>query len=137
MDVPFLDQVKIQAQVLVPILKEFQKELGKKKVNEIVTTAIAPLYRQFGKDWWANIPGGPTDKIKAAIDMFAIGDEKGNAIEVDELKRTNNEYDFNITRCRYAEFYKESGDPKLGSLFGLWHRRSHDRRIRGKRGAEA
>jgi len=111
-----LEQVKIQAQVLVPILKEFQKELGKEKVNEIVTRAIAPLYREFGKNWWAATPGDPTDKIKAAIDMFAMGDEKGDAIEVQELKRTDEEYDFNITRCRYSEFYKELGDPELGSL---------------------
>jgi hypothetical protein len=116
MNVPFLEQTKIQAQVLVPILKEFQKELGKKKVNEIVTRAIEPLYREFGKTWWANTPGSPTDKINAAIVMFAIGDEKGDAIEVHELKRTKDKYDFNITRCRYSEFYKELGDPQLGSL---------------------
>jgi hypothetical protein len=115
MDVPFLEQVKIQAQVLVPILKEFQKELGKEKVNDIVTRAIEPMYRGFGKQWWATHKGSPTDKIKAAIVMFAI-DEKGNAIDVDELKKTDDVYDFNITRCRYAEFYKELGNPELGSL---------------------
>ena len=116
MDVPFLEQVKIQAQVLVPILKEFQKELGKEKVNEIVTRAIGPIYRQFGKYWWANTPGNPTDKIKSAIVMFAAADEKGDAIEVHELKKTDDRYDFNITRCRYSEFYKELGDLELGSL---------------------
>jgi len=116
MDVPFLEQVKIQAQVLVPILKEFQKELGKEKVNEIVTRAIDPIYREFGKQWWATHSGSPTDRIKEAIVMFAIGDEKGPAIKVKELKRTDDEYDFNITRCRYSEFYKELGEPELGAL---------------------
>ena len=115
MEVPFIEQVKIQAQVLVPILKAFQKEFGKDRVNEIVTKAIAPVYRQFGAAWWANTPGAGTDKIKAAIDMFAIAEER-SAIEVEELKRTNTEYDFDITGCRYADFYKELGEPELGAL---------------------
>lgn len=116
MNVPFLEQVKIQAQVLVPILKEFQKELGKEKVNEIVTRAIDPVYRQLGVDFWTHVPGSPTDKLRAAGVMFATPDEKGNAIEIHEVKKTDSDYDINVTHCRYAEFYKELGDPQLGSL---------------------
>lgn len=112
MEVPFLEQVKIQAQLLVPILKEFQKELGKEKVDEIVERATAPIWRGFGEYWWKSTPGTPTKKISAAIDMFAIGD----AIDVEELERSETGYDFNITRCSYAEFYKGLGEPELGSL---------------------
>ena len=60
-----------------------------------MTRAIEPMYHQLGKDWWASHSGSPTDRIKAAIVMFAI-DEKGNAIEVDELLRTDDVYDVNI-----------------------------------------
>ncbi len=112
MEVPFLEQVKIQAQILVPILKEFQEEFGEKKVNEVVERATSPIWRHFGDQWWENTPGTPVEKISKAIDMFAIGD----AIDVEELKKTESEYDFNITRCSYAEFYRGLGEPELGSL---------------------
>ena len=115
MDVSFIDRVKIQAEVLVPLIKALQKEFGKERVNALIPKALHDMYYQFGKEWWANTPGGPTEKIAKAIDMFSL-DQEGQAIDVEELKRTDNQYDFNITKCRYADFFKQIGEPELGSL---------------------
>jgi len=112
MDVPFLEQVKIQAQVLVPLIQAFQREFGAERVNALVPKALFHFYKRFGAEWWKNTPGGPTDKIAKAIDMFAVGD----AIEVEEIARTPDRYEFDITGCRYAEFFKALGVPELGYL---------------------
>ena len=112
MDVPFLEQVKIQAQVLVPLIQAFQREFGAERVNALVPKALFDFYKRFGAEWWKNTLGGPTDKIAKAIDMFAIGD----AIDVEEIARTPDRYEFNITGCRYAEFFKNLGVPELGYL---------------------
>ena len=52
MAVPLIEQVKIQAQVLVPLVRALQSELGEERANALVRKAIGPLYRQYGEAWW-------------------------------------------------------------------------------------
>ena len=51
MDIPFIEQAKIQAQVLVPLLKTLQAELGEERANAIVNNAIGEFYRKLGQEW--------------------------------------------------------------------------------------
>lgn len=46
MDMPLIEQIKIQAQVLVPLVKALQAELGEERANAIVRTALGDLYRK-------------------------------------------------------------------------------------------
>jgi hypothetical protein len=46
MDIPLIEQVKIQAQVLVPLVKALQAELGEEPANAIVRKALGDLYRK-------------------------------------------------------------------------------------------
>jgi hypothetical protein len=39
-DLSLLDMVKIQAQVLVPVLKAFRAELGEERANQIASAAL-------------------------------------------------------------------------------------------------
>ena len=52
MSVSVLEQAKIQAQVLVPLVKTLQAELGKERANAIVRKALRDLYRRYGEDFW-------------------------------------------------------------------------------------
>ena len=52
MDIPLIKQVKIQAQVLVPLVKTLQAELGEERANAIVPKALGDLYRKYGEKWW-------------------------------------------------------------------------------------
>jgi len=118
MAVPYINLAEIQAQILVPIIKALHKEFGEVRVNGVIKNVIDTEYRQIGRDWFDHTNGTPTERIKAAIDMFSEP-KSGTSdppIEVKELKRTNTEYDFNITRCDYAKLYKDLGVPELGAL---------------------
>ena len=42
--------------------------------------------------------------------------ENGGGLEVEVLQETDKQFDFNVTRCRYAETYKEMGLGKIGHL---------------------
>ena len=37
--------------------------------------------------------------------------------DIELIGKSEERLDFNVTRCRYAEFYKELGLPELGYLF--------------------
>jgi len=52
MSVSVIEQAKIQAQVLVPLVKALQAELGEARANAIVRKALGDLYRGFGEQFW-------------------------------------------------------------------------------------
>jgi hypothetical protein len=113
MDVPLIEQVKIQAQVLVPLVKALQAELGEQRANAIVRKALGELYRKYGEKWWrAQGAGNLGEKVASAFEMFAAGE----ALQYAVLKKTAEAFDVNVTECRYAQFYNKIGAPELGFL---------------------
>jgi hypothetical protein len=113
MDIPLIDQVKIQAQVLVPLVKALQAELGEQRANAIVRKALGDLYRKYGEKWWRTQGAGNLgEKMASAFDMFAAGD----ALDYEVVKQTPDAFEVNVTGCRYAKFYNEIGIPELGFL---------------------
>ena len=113
MHIPVIEQVKIQAQVLVPLVKTLRAELGEERANAIVRKALADLYRTFGDMWWREQGGHDLGEVmSSAFDRFAAGD----ALDYEVLRKTPDSFDINVTGCRYAKFYKEIGAPELGFL---------------------
>jgi hypothetical protein len=113
MDIPLIEQIKIQAQVLVPLVRALQAELGEERANAIVGKALADRYRKAGKRWWRKqqaISFG--DKMGGAFDEFAAG----NALDYDVIRQGPDAFDVNVTGCRYAQFYKDPDVPDLGFL---------------------
>ena len=47
-----MDQAKIQAQVLVPLVKALQVELGEQRANALVRGALGDIYRRYGEEFW-------------------------------------------------------------------------------------
>ncbi len=113
MDIPLIEQVKIQAQVLVPLVKTLQAELGEERANAIVRKALGDLYRKYGEKWWRTQGAGNLgEKMASAFDMFAAG----GALDYAVVKQAPDAFEINVTECRYARFYKEIGAPELGFL---------------------
>jgi DNA-binding transcriptional regulator YiaG len=52
MNVPLIEQVKAQAQVLVPLVKALQTELGEEQANAIVRKTLGDTYRKYGEKRW-------------------------------------------------------------------------------------
>src|SRR2546428_7879702 len=101
MDIPLSEQVKIQAQVLVPLVKALQAELGEERANALVRKALGAQYRKFGDRWWrAQGGGGFEDKMTATFEWFAEGD----ALDYDVVQRSPEAFDVNVTGCRSARF---------------------------------
>jgi hypothetical protein len=112
MDIPTIEQVKIQARALVPLIKALQAELGEERANAIVRSALGDLYRSYGEKWWrARGSHDLGSNIAQAFDSFAAG----NALDYEVIKQTPDAFEVNVTGCRYAEFYKKMGIPELGS----------------------
>ena len=113
MDIPLIETVKIQAQVLIPLVKALQAELGTERANAIVRKALGDLYRGYGeKQWRAQRGSDLGKKMAASFASFAAG----NALDYEVTRQAPNAFDVNVTGCRYAQFFRELGAPELGFL---------------------
>ena len=113
MDVPVIQQAKIQAQVLVPLVKALQAELGEVRANALVREALGDIYRRYGEEIWRTKNEKNLGKIMASgLATFARQD----ALDYRVIEQSQDAFEFDVTGCRYAEFYKELGEPELGFL---------------------
>jgi hypothetical protein len=108
-----LEQAKIQAQVLVPLIKVLQAELGEERANALVRKALGGVYRRLGAQWLQtkgsrNVGEG----MASAFAAFA----KGDALDYSVRAQSQETYEIDVTRCRYAQFYQALGEPELGFL---------------------
>jgi hypothetical protein len=113
MDIPIIEQAKIQARVLVPLVKAMQAELGEERANALVRRALADTYRRLGEQWWQ--AKGGKDLGQSMASAFA-GFAAGDALDYRVRRQSQDAYEIDVTRCRYAEFYKALGAPELGFL---------------------
>src|SRR5215472_8496353 len=113
MDVPVIQQAKIQAQVLVPLVKALQAELGEERANRLVRGALGELYRGFGEAFWKSKQDANLGRfVSSAFKTYARDD----ALDYTVVEQSQDAAAIDVTGCRYAEFYKELGEPELGFL---------------------
>jgi len=112
-----IEQARIQAQVLVPLVKALQAELGEARANAIVRGALRDLYRGYGEAFWRakKEQNNEPDLGKAVASAFATY-ARDDALDYTVIEQSEDAFAFDVTRCRYAEFYKELGEPELGFL---------------------
>jgi len=107
-----LERRKIEAGVLIPMVQAFQRAVGKERANEIAREVILELARKDGARW-AQQFGSDLAAMQQVIDIWAAG----GSLDIEPIHKSLDRLDFNVVRCRYAEFYKELGLPELGYLF--------------------
>jgi len=109
-DVPLVDRVKIQAEVLVPLIKTLENALGKELAHGLVRDALADHYRGMATEL-----ASERGSLGA---MQALGEISGGggAIDIEMREMSTETMAFDITGCRYAQFFQQIGEPELGFL---------------------
>ena len=113
-EIPTIVKRRLQAEVIGPIYAEMAAEIGEAKAAKILDAAIRKAAIAEGKAFAARAPGGKTtmaDFIRLYENWTADG-----ALEVKVLEASDTRFDFDVTRCKYAETYKEMGLGKIGPL---------------------
>jgi len=68
-----IEQAKIQAQVLVPLVKALQAELGEERANTLVRKALSEVCRKLGETCWqAQEARNLGDKMAADFDRLRL-----------------------------------------------------------------
>jgi len=113
MDIPVIQQAKIQAQVLVPLVKTLQAELGEERANALVRRSLGDIYRRYGEEFRRTKNERNLGKIVASA--FAAYAREG-ALDYRVIEQSQDTFEIDVTGCQYAEFYKDLGEPELGFL---------------------
>ena len=113
MSISVIQQAKIQAQVLVPLVKALQAELGEERANALVRRALGDIYRRYAEELWRKKNEKNVGKIMASVWATYARED---ALDYRVIEQSQDAFEIDVTRCRYAEFYKELGEPELGFL---------------------
>jgi hypothetical protein len=112
-DVSFLDRARIQAQVLVPVVRALRAELGKDRADALVKQALSGWSRQLFVEIGKDIEGG---RRRWARMQGALNEISRPGVESTEPVKDAGKLEFDDTRCRYAEFFRALDEPELGAL---------------------
>ena len=113
MVVSIIEQAKIQAQILVPLVKALQAELGEARANALVRSTLGDLYRRYGEEFVRAKNEHNLGKVMASAFATYARDD---ALDYRVIEQSEDVFAMDVTGCRYAEFYKELGEPELGFL---------------------
>jgi hypothetical protein len=103
---------EIEALLAVPLIRGFMEEVGREKAMDIVGNVIRDLALQSGR-LLATLSGGNSmESLAKGVPLFS----QGGALEIDVLEAGRDKISMNVTRCRYAEMYKEHGMEEFGYL---------------------
>jgi len=112
--ISLLDEVKMQAQVLVPILRALRADLGEERANRLVISALREWSRDVFRRIAESMPGSSREKWAAL--MAEAAPRIGADIDMQMLRVEPEAMEFNVIGCRYADFFRQLGEPELGAV---------------------
>jgi hypothetical protein len=111
---PILTQRRIEAAFARGVYDEMKAELGEATAKRILASAVIRLAKQAAAEMAQQAPGGAPDldSFRSILPRWTAED----ALQIEVVKSTDREFDFNVTRCRYAEMYRDMGLAELGAV---------------------
>lgn len=109
-----LERRRIEAMVLKHVYETLKASHGKEVAQRTIADAVRASAIEQGRQMAAAEPGGQTS-LKTFIDRQEQW-TRGGALTVDVKEQTETSYVFNVTRCQYAEMYRDMGLGEIGHL---------------------
>ena len=108
-----LTRREVEARLLAPLIEALGEEFGRERVVEVVRETIIRIAQEQGATLAESMG---SDGLEAFAESTRFWTQD-NALEIEVLEKSATAYDFNVTRCRYAELYRALGVPELGAVF--------------------
>ena len=106
-----LKKREIQAPLVTAIMNAFIAELGKEEAFRILAGAIEKDAIKSGKELAEYYRGNSMKELASLIKEVWCMEE---AMEIEILRESESEFHFNVTKCRYAEIYRDMDEMELG-----------------------
>lgn len=103
----------IEAEVLIPLIRRLESELGREQAHRIARETIEEISRE---------QGAAVASARGRNDLAGFREVKdswggaGGDLTIETLRDDEETLHFNVTGCRFAEMYRRLGAPDLGFL---------------------
>src|SRR5215471_1391948 len=97
-----LQRRKIEGRVLIPFIEACRERFGEAPTHELVAATIRRLAADDGARW-AGTHGCSMASLRQVAEHVWAG---GGSLDIGVVSQADDHLDFNVTRCRYAEFFK-------------------------------
>jgi hypothetical protein len=111
--IPMLERRRLEANILKFVYETLKERTSLQEAQAIIGESVRKASIAQGQDM-AKQAEGPTS-LQSFADLLPLW-TMDDALQMDVLKSTDTALDFNITRCRYAEMYREMGLGDIGHL---------------------
>jgi hypothetical protein len=88
------------------------REFGPERVHAIVREVVVGIARRQGAALAEACGGKTLNDLHGTLDRWTADD----ALRLEVLDQSDERLSFDVTRCRYAEMYRELGIPELGAI---------------------
>ncbi len=109
-ELPILLRREIEARIAGPLIKAFMEEFGRERTLAIANEVIQKLAEESGEHLANRCGGNSLAHLAEGTKQWDAGD----ALKRDLLEQSDEAYNYNIVRCRYAEMYKRLGLDDIG-----------------------
>ena len=110
---PMLEKRRIEAQILKCVFDVLVERHGRTEAEAVIGEAVSNSAIAQGKEFRAKEDHEPD--LKDFADLLPLWKMDG-ALEMDVIEESPDRLEFNITRCRYSEIYKDMGLGDIGHL---------------------
>jgi hypothetical protein len=110
---PMIEKRRIEAAILKHVYDTLKASHGVEVAQRTIAEAVKASSIEQAREFAAKV-GGNTS-MRSFIDRHALW-RTGGALDVAVKEETDTSYVFDVTRCRYAEMYREMGLGEIGHL---------------------
>jgi hypothetical protein len=110
---PIIERRRIEAELLKEVYETIAERYGKEEAKQLISESVRRSSIALAAQFAAEAEGGTS--LQSFIDIQSNWTAE-NALEIEPVYRDDNRFDFNVTRCRYAEMYKAMGLGEIGGL---------------------
>jgi hypothetical protein len=103
---------EVEARLLAPLVAALSREFGQDKIWHAVRETVLAIARREGAALAQTIGGNSLQQFREILALWS----KDQSLETEVIEEGEDVFSFNVTRCRYAEMYRDLGIPHFGPI---------------------
>jgi len=111
--ITLLQRRGIEAEVLIPLIRRMEQELGRDEAHRIARETIEGIAREQGA---AVAEALQRSDLEGFHDVKDTWSGAGGDLQIETLREDAEALDFNVVGCRFAEMYRRMGATDLGFI---------------------
>jgi len=111
-EIGVLKRREIEARLLAPIVDALGDKFGRQEVLEVVRNVVTGIARRQGRELATRLGSNDLQTYRKSVEPWSRND----ALHLHILDQNESVLNVDVTRCRYAELYRNLGIEELGSI---------------------